>query len=100
MTVHTSNSKINVLWSQDERPQSERCLCAGEIERLEGVRPGDAILCTNGVLWVTQEGDPDDHLLVSGDEFVAHHLGLVLVQALGGSACHFYADKITLSLSA
>ncbi len=91
MTVLVSNSRINALRSRDERPQSERCLGAREVERLAGIRIGDAIICTSGVLWVTQEGDPEDYLLKQGQKFVANRLGLVLVQALD-SACRRYLN--------
>ncbi len=91
MTVLVSNSRINALRSPGERPQSERCLGAHEIERLAGIRIGDTILCTNGVLWITQEGDPEDYLLKQGQRFVVNRLGLVLVQALD-SACWRYLN--------
>jgi len=90
MTVRVLNSNINVLPSRDERPQAERCLSAQQVERLAGIRKGDSIVCTNGVLWVTQEGDPDDYVLKKGQKFVANRHGVVLVQALNESACRFY----------
>ena len=91
MSVLVSNSRINVLRSRDERLQFERCLGAREIERLAGIRIGDTIICTNGVLWVTQEGDQEDYLLKQGQKFVANRLGLVLVQAFD-SACWRYLN--------
>jgi hypothetical protein len=90
MTVRVFNSKINVLPSRDERPQTERCLSAREIERLAGIRKGNSIVCTNGVLWVTQEGDPEDYMLKKGEKFVANRQGVVLVQAFNESARRFY----------
>ncbi len=60
----------------------ERCLDTQDVESLLGMRPGDAILCTCGILWVTQAGDPDDYMLRRGDVFVASRQGVVLVQAL------------------
>jgi hypothetical protein len=89
MTIRVSHSKINLLRSPGNRQQSERCLRAQEIERLDGMRPGDAIICTNGVLWVTQAGDPADYLLKKGKKFVANGVGLVLVQAFDGPACRW-----------
>ena len=90
MNVRVFNSKINVLPSRDERPQAERCLSAREIERLAGIRKGDSIVCANGVLWVTQAGDPEDYMLKKGEKFVANRRGVVLVQAFNESACRFY----------
>ncbi len=81
--------RINVPWPQENQPQPERCLSAREIERVAGVSAGDSIVCTYGVLWVTQENDPQDYLLGEGEQVVASRLGLVLVQALRDSACRF-----------
>ena len=82
MTVRLSNQRISILRSQDRRTRSGGCLGAQEIERLEGVNAGDTIFCANGVLWVTQEGDPEDYLLKKGEKFVAERPGLVLIQGL------------------
>lgn len=61
---------------------AERCLDEQAVGRLPGLHTGDAIVCTSGILWVTQEGDPEDYLLQDGDAFVANCQGLVVVQAL------------------
>jgi hypothetical protein len=92
MTVRVFNPKISVLPFREERPQVERCLCAQEVERLAGIREGDAIVCRHGVLWVTQEGDPEDYMLRKGERFVANRQGVVLVQAINESACRFYLE--------
>ena len=91
MAVRVLNTKNILMRSQDQRQQTQRCLRAQEIERLDGVRAGDTILCTNGVLWVTQAGDPADYLLMIGEKFVANRDGLVLVQAFEDTACRRYA---------
>jgi len=93
MTMEASISRNNTLRSQDRRPQSERCLGDHEVERLGGIHAGDAITCTNGVLWVTQEGDPEDYLLKKGERFVANRFGLVLVQAFEDAACRWYEGR-------
>ena len=90
MAVRFLNTSAKLLQSQEERQTSQRCLRAQEIKRLEGMRAGDTILCTNGVLWVTQAGDSADYLLKKGDEFVAHREGLILIQAVDDSACRWY----------
>ncbi len=86
MALRVANARIRILRAQEERSASTSCLGAGEIERLEGVRAGDAILCTRGALWITQAGDWRDYLLQQGEEFVAGRRGLVVVQALADSA--------------
>jgi hypothetical protein len=65
----------------------ERCLKAQDVERLAGVSRGDMIICTSGVLWLTQEGDPEDYMLRSGEHFVANRHGVVVVQAMSDKAC-------------
>jgi hypothetical protein len=60
----------------------ERRLDPQAVERLPGMQPGDAIVCTCGMLWVTQEGDPEDYVLQKGSAFVAKRQGVVVVQTL------------------
>ena len=38
--------------------------------------------CVEGILWVTQTGDPNDVVLTPGEEFVAKRRALVIVQSL------------------
>ncbi len=40
------------------------------------------ISCLDGCLWVTQEGDTDDHLLRKGEEFITDRKGKVLIQSV------------------
>jgi hypothetical protein len=90
MTARLSVPRIPALRLRQARPLAERCLRVGEIERLPQTHPGDTLICTRGILWVTQTGDPQDHFLLMGDRFVADRLGLVLVEALTDSACRCY----------
>jgi hypothetical protein len=90
MAVRVSHPKFNLLRWQDRRRRSKRCLMAQEVERLDGMRPGDTILCTNGVLWVTQEGDPVDYLLKKGDKFLSPTGRPGPVQAVDDCACRFW----------
>ena len=50
--------------------------------RLEGTGQGAEVRCFSGALWVTQEGDFEDHFLDPGEKFVINREGLVVVQAL------------------
>lgn len=45
-------------------------------------QPEARVECTEGTLWLTQPGDPQDHLLKAGQSFVVNHAGTVLVQGL------------------
>ena len=96
MTAQAEFSRMNICRLRDELQKSERCLGAQEIERLDEVRTGEMILCTNGVLWITLEGSMEDYLLRKGEEFTAAHTGLVLVQALNDGACWQLVNHGTL----
>ena len=86
MTVRSVNSKLSTTRDQKANPLPERRLCAQMVERLAGIDRGDAILVTNGTLWVTQEGDPQDYVLSAGERFVANRHGSVVVEALTDAA--------------
>ncbi len=47
---------------------------------------GLSVACRVGTLVVTQEGDPQDHVLVPGEAFRAAPRGLVVVWALSPGA--------------
>lgn len=62
--------------------RSEIDLDGLELLKLEIDRPGASVLCTAGTLWLTQPGDPHDHLLKAGQSFSLNQRGAVLVQGL------------------
>ena len=54
----------------------------GEIVTLldaEGAR----IAAHRGTVWVTEEGDRDDHIVAAGEALVVGHAGRTVVQAIG-----------------
>ncbi len=57
----------------------------GELHRLQGDHRWELIYCHEGLLWVTQENDPEDHVLRSRQAFLINQRGLVLVKALRDS---------------
>ena len=57
-------------------------LDGAELLKLEAGRPGAWVLCTTGVLWLTQQGDLNDHLLQAGQSFSLDQPGTVLAQGL------------------
>jgi Protein of unknown function (DUF2917) len=69
------------------RSGKEHRLRRDEWIRLEGDVAGRIISCREGVLWLTQTGNPGDHLIRSGEAFSVEHPGLVLISALEDSAC-------------
>ena len=62
-------------------------LTRGELLTLEPGRTGVRIRCRSGRLWVTQAGDPRDHLLGAGQELLLTRRGRVVITALAESLC-------------
>lgn len=44
-----------------------------------------AIRCVAGLIWITQEGDPRDHVLAAGQSFMSDRSGKIVVQAMDDS---------------
>ena len=57
----------------------------GQMLRLTDAE-GMALHATSGTLWVTQDGDPRDHILTSGNVLLVRHSGRTLITAVAGSA--------------
>jgi hypothetical protein len=56
------------------------------VMRLAPTRHGMKVHDEAGTLWLTQEGDPDDHVLEAGDTFETKRTGALVVQAISGEA--------------
>jgi hypothetical protein len=61
--------------------RAEINLEGSELLKFEPGQP-TRVLCTTGTLWLTQPGDPHDHLLKAGQSFSLDQPGMVLVQGL------------------
>ncbi|HNY64844.1 MAG TPA: DUF2917 domain-containing protein [Deltaproteobacteria bacterium] len=59
-----------------------RLLRRGQALGLPHVPQGCTVLCLEGVIWVTQENDPADHILAQASLWSARGPGLVVVEAL------------------
>jgi hypothetical protein len=62
--------------------RSEIDLKNRELLKLVFGQPGACVRCITGVLWLTQESDLHDHLLIAGQSFTIEQQGIVLVQGL------------------
>jgi hypothetical protein len=62
--------------------RSEIDLDGLELLKLEFGEPGTQVTCTTGTLWLTQQGDPHDHILKAGQSFSLDQPGIILVQGL------------------
>ena len=63
-----------------------RLRCNEQI-RLDGGVTGRIVCCRQGVLWVTQTGNPGDHILRAGEAFSSNRPGRMVVGALADSVC-------------
>ncbi|HZZ84251.1 MAG TPA: DUF2917 domain-containing protein [Anaeromyxobacteraceae bacterium] len=85
MTTHLLSHGIPAV-----RPeQQNRAVTSGTVELAEGTawsargpRRGVAIRCERGTVWITVEGDPEDHVLAAPGVFETHGRGRVAAQAL------------------
>jgi hypothetical protein len=78
--------RMNLAKNEGSLGPFERQMAAQTVERLHNTVPGDAIIATCGVLWVTQSGDPEDYMLKQGEAFVAKRQGTVVVEAFTPAA--------------
>lgn len=65
----------------DKQSRQWRDLAAGDIHSTVGER-GMVVRCEAGLVWVTQEGDPLDHVVPAGARFCAGGPGRIVVSAV------------------
>jgi len=63
----------------------ELLLAQREMLSLAGDRRGVRLICLDGHLWITQQGDSRDHLLAPGASFSSRLPGEIVVTALAAS---------------
>ena len=71
---------FNILPAENEI--SDVHLEQREVYRMEDIAPLTTIVCQKGIIWLTQTGDGNDHVLEVGEKFTLRHPGLVLMEAL------------------
>ncbi len=69
-------------WWSGNRGEGERTLARDEVLRLPVRREGSSVRVEAGLVIVTREGDPEDHVLQAGGELRLPGRGLSLVWAL------------------
>lgn len=71
-----------VLTIQNENQISDVNLQESDLYRMAEIEPLTTIVCQKGLVWLTQAGDNNDHVLADGEKFTLDHRGLVLMEAL------------------
>jgi len=61
------------------------CLDHGKVLSLEGDNRGRIISCRQGMMWITQPGDPSDYRLTAKEAFTVTRRGRIVVQAMENS---------------
>ncbi len=70
----------------------ERHISAGSTLRVE--QPlGTELVCLDGTLWVTHDGEEHDHIVVAGKPYLARHGSTMLVHAMSESRCLVVAPR-------
>ena len=68
--------------------------------RLHGDTAGRDVSCREGILWLTQTGNPGDHLLRKGETFSSARPGRLVIGALSDSVFTVAEGRASSSLSA
>ena len=58
----------------------EMCLTDGDLFKMEGDHRMTSVVCLEGSLWVTQQGDSADYILLAGESIILSRSGAVLIQ--------------------
>ena len=87
--AYRRDSNVISFRSIENKPEWETTeiqLKANSLFRIDVDGKEIKILCVTGSIWVTQEGDANDHILKYGEEFAITKKGIVLLQSLSDVA--------------
>ena len=70
------------------QPKTKIRIQRRDYQRMNSVKPGSTLICDTGVLWVTQTGDWQDHVLLPGEKMHFTKRGKVLVEAMRDADFH------------
>lgn len=71
-----------VMTIQNPEKESEVSLQEKDLYRIDEIEPLTTIVCKKGLIWLTQAGDNNDHVLKDGEKFTLNQRGVVLMEAL------------------
>ena len=85
MTITYDHIRATLPNTGSETPEApvRMSLLPQALLSMAGRRSGYTLYCHSGSLWLTQQGDPTDHILSAGDRFVTHGKGRLVLEALG-----------------
>jgi len=76
---YTHGARIGKLITRSQGV--EMCMTDGDLFKMEGDHRMTTIVCLEGLLWVTQQGDSTDYLLSAGQSMMVSRPGAVLIQS-------------------
>jgi len=82
MQTSVANRRANVGRVVSNAESVRVNLSEGELFAMTGDQRGTRLQSLGGGLWVTQNGDPEDHSLQPGQAFVVSRKGKVVVTAM------------------
>lgn len=85
--------------SAPQHSVNEVKLPAQHIWRESGDHRGQVVTCVRGIVWLTHDSMPGDHVLTPGQEFVVVQQGLLLAQGLRDAVLEITDPTSTASLN-
>jgi hypothetical protein len=76
--INTRGARIGKLISKSHGV--EMILVDSDLFKMEGDHRLTTIVCVEGCLWITQQGDAQDHILQAGQIFIVSRSGALIIQ--------------------
>ena len=70
------------------QPRNRTRMHRRDFQSAQTIKPGSTLFCDNGILWVTQTGDPQDYVLMPGQKMTVSKRGKVLVETTRDAGYH------------
>jgi hypothetical protein len=79
-TIQNKNGKLGKMVSSSQC--ADVMLTRTDIFELDSRPNKTSVKCLDGILWITQNNDPEDYFIKKGQTFTATNNGRVLIQGL------------------
>ena len=83
-----------VMTLQTNELKSDVHLHGKDLYRIDEIEPLTTIVCKKGLVWLTQAGDNNDHVLADGEKFTLDNRGVVLIEALPEALVHIIPPSL------
>ena len=87
----TIQGKKGLLGKMVSQCQSaDLSLGENDIFELDSSRKNASVQCLDGIVWITQKDDPEDHFIKKGQSFSISSAGKVLIQGIPQARARIY----------